>query len=338
MGPSVAIPVDGNETLLLILAAGVVAAVVLIIGSVLAGGDSDVISRRLEGVQQRHGAARPSGGKNTIAIRRATSQGAVARLGRLVGHWLPQRSVLEARLARTGKALTIGHYVVGIVAAGLGTVALAAGLFGLPLLLATLIGIAAGLYLPHAVIGAMGARRLNAFTNLFPDAIDLMVRGLKSGLPIQESIAAVGREITDPVGPEFRRIDETVKLGTPLEAAFWQAAQRIDTPEFKFFVIALSVQRETGGNLGETLDNLSDVLRKRRQMKLKVKALSSEARASAYIIGALPFIMFGLLLTLNTDYALELIRNPTGWVMLGAAFTSLAIGAGVMAKMVRFEI
>ena len=337
MGPSVATPFDGNETLLLILAAGVVVAVVLMIGAVLTG-DSDVISRRLESVQQRHGAARPREGKNAIAIRRAAPSGAVAKLGRLVGHWLPQRSMLEVRLARTGKALTIGHYVVGIAVAGLGTAGIAAGLFGLPLLLAVLIGIAAGLYLPHAVIGAMGSFRVSAFTNLFPEAIDLMVRGLKSGLPIQESIGAVGREIADPVGPEFRRIDETVKLGTPLEAAFWQAAQRIDTPEFKFFVIALSVQRETGGNLGETLENLSDVLRKRRQMKLKVKALSSEARASAYIIGALPFVMFGLLLLLNAEYALELIHNPKGWVLLGVAFTSLTVGAGVMAKMVRFEI
>jgi len=106
----------------------------------------------------------------------------------------------------------------------------------------------------------------------------------------------VGREIADPVGEEFRRISDDVRLGVPLEQALWETAKRIATPEFNFLVVTMIVQRETGGNLAETLENLDQVLRRRRQMRLKIKAMSSEARASAAIIGSLPFIMFAILL------------------------------------------
>ena len=119
----------------------------------------------------------------------------------------------------------------------------------------------------------------------------------------------------------------------------WDTAQRIDTPEFKFFIISISVQRETGGNLAETLDNLVDILRRRRQMKLKIKAMSSEARASAYIIGSLPFAMFGILLLINPGYAMELFHDPRGLIMVAVGLTSMpGHGVLVMAKMVRFEI
>src|SRR3546814_3784395 len=116
-----------------------------------------------------------------------------------------------------------------------------------------------------------------------------MVRGLRSGLPITESIRAAGQEIVDPVGIELRRITDAVRLGAKLEEALWDCSLRLDIQEFNFFTVALAIQSETGGNLAETLANLSDVLRRRRQLKLKIKALSSEAKASAYIIGSLPF-------------------------------------------------
>ena len=120
----------------------------------------------------------------------------------------------------------------------------------------------------------------------------------------------VGREIGDPVGEEFRRISDEVRLGQPLEQALWDTARRIGTPEFNFLVVTMIVQRETGGNLAETLENLDQVLRRRRQMRLKIKAMSSEARASAMIIGSLPFIMFTILLVVNNAYAMTLVR-PT---------------------------
>ena len=181
-------------------------------------------------------------------------------------------------------------------------------------------------------------RRQTKFLNFFPDAIDLMVRGIKSGLPISESITNVGTEIQDPVGEEFRIITDAVKFGRPMEEAMWEAANRLDLQEFKFFTISLAVQAETGGNLAETLNNLGDVLRGRRQLKLKIKALSSEAKASAIIIGALPFVMGGMIYLVNPDYIMKLFLDPRGHVMLGIGLCSFILGVGAMIKLVKFEI
>ena len=149
---------------------------------------------------------------------------------------------------------------------------------------------------------------------------------------------SVGTEIGDPVGIEFRRVADSAALGVSLIDALWEAAKRIDTPEFRFFVVAITIQRETGGNLGETLENLAEILRKRLQMQLKVKALSSEARSSAMIIGALPFAMFGILMALNRDYAMKLITDPRGEMMLGAGLFLMFLGIVMMSKMVKFEV
>lgn len=165
-----------------------------------------------------------------------------------------------------------------------------------------------------------------------------MVRGLKSGLPISETIINVGEEMPDPVGIEFRNIADAVRLGTTMDDALWDVAKRLDLPEFRFFTISLAVQRETGGNLGETLANLGDILRKRLTMRAKVKAMSSEARASAYIIGSLPFIMFGILMLMNPEYVMLLVTDPRGIMMTGVGFVMLGMGVGVMCKLVRFDI
>ncbi len=136
----------------------------------------------------------------------------------------------------------------------------------------------------------------------FPDAIELLVRGLRSGLPITETMGVVGDELPGPVGEEFRSVTDKMKIGRTMEAALQETADRLGTPEFQFFVITLAIQRETGGNLAETLANLADVLRKRGQMKLKIKAMSSESKASAYIVGSLPFIVFVMIWWISPDY------------------------------------
>jgi len=261
----------------------------------------------------------------------AVAEGAAKR-------FLPRQSALRDRLERTGKNITIGTYA--LISMGMAIiVSLAVWLFGgLAPLLASLIGFLAGVAVPHLVIGFMGGRRKKKFLAILPDAIDLIVRGLKSGLPVTESIAAVAAEMADPVATEFRRVTDSVRFGQKLETAVWETAKRMDTPEFNFFVISLSIQRETGGNLAEALANLSEILRGRRQMQLKIKAMSSEARASAYILGALPFIMFAIINVVNPGYAAELYTDPRGMIMVGVGLTSLAIGIGVMVKMVRFEV
>jgi tight adherence protein B len=166
----------------------------------------------------------------------------------------------------------------------------------------------------------------------------VLIRGLKAGLPAVESMRIVGQEMGGPIAQEFTHITDGLKMGGEFDDVLWGAAERIDLPEFNFFVITLTIQRETGGNLGETLENLSDMLRKRRQVRLKVKALSSEAKASAMIIGSLPFVLFGVLYALNPEYVMTLFTHPKGPWLIGAGLASMGMGVGVMAKMVRFEI
>ena len=209
---------------------------------------------------------------------------------------------------------------------------------GLPAAAALPVGIMIGLGGPHLLVGRLIARRRKKFLALFPEAIDLIVRGLKSGLPVTESMKTVATEIREPVGPIFRHVIDDLNMGTAVEQALWHAAARIDVPEFRFLIVSLSVQRETGGNLSETLANLGDILRKRSQTRLKIKALSAEARASALIIGALPFIMFGLLWLVNPDYLMPLFDDFRGNVMLGIGLAWLLVGFVVMTRMVSFEI
>jgi tight adherence protein B len=201
-----------------------------------------------------------------------------------------------------------------------------------------MLGMAAGFYLPWFQTGRMTANRQRKFINLFADAIELMVRGLKSGVPVGESIKVVGQEIADPVGVEFRAITDGLQLGQTYDEALTAASNRINLPEFRFFVVTLNIQQETGGNLAETLENLAIILRKRKQMKLKVKALSSEARASAYIVGSLPFLMFIGLTAMNPDYMTILLDDRRGNLVLGMAITSLMTGVLTMIKMGKLEI
>ncbi|MBM3487172.1 MAG: hypothetical protein FJX67_11165 [Alphaproteobacteria bacterium] len=148
----------------------------------------------------------------------------------------------------------------------------------------------------------------------------------------------VGNEFVGPVGQEFRIVADKLKLGQQMDQALLEAGVRINSPEFKFFVISLAVQRETGGNLAETLENLGDLLRKRRQMLLKIRVRSSEARASAMILGSLPFIMFAIMYLLNPGYVMMLFNDPRGVVMTMAALASIGFGILVVAKLSKFEI
>ena len=182
------------------------------------------------------------------------------------------------------------------------------------------------------------ARRVNKFTSNFPDAIELMVRGLRSGLPITETLGIVAGEIPGPVGVEFRMVADKMKIGRTMEAALQDTADRLGTPEFQFFVITLAIQRETGGNLAETLSNLADVLRKRAQMKLKIRAMSSESKASAYIVGSLPFVVFGLVWMINPHYMGGFFTDQRLMVAGIGGMIWMGIGAFIMAKMVNFEI
>jgi tight adherence protein B len=237
----------------------------------------------------------------------------------------------------TGKDITLAKYA-GICVGVTGIITLALMMRGAPLLLSFLLGLFFGIGGPHFVIGRLIKRRVNKFTSNFPDAIELMVRGLRSGLPITETLGIVASEIPGPVGVEFRMVADKMKIGRTMEAALQETADRLGTPEFQFFVITLAIQRETGGNLAETLSNLADVLRKRAQMKLKIRAMSSESKASAYIVGSLPFVVFTLVWMINPTYMGNFFTDQRLIVAGLGGMLWMGIGAAIMAKMVNFEI
>ena len=176
------------------------------------------------------------------------------------------------------------------------------------------------------------------FLKLFPDAIDLIVRGLRAGLPVGQSMVNVAEEIPEPVKSTFKEITEQVALGMTFEKALEGAAKKLGMTEFNFFITSIILQRETGGNLGEILNNLSEVLRGRQTMRLKIKALSSEAKASAIIVGALPFFVFIALNVLSPDYLEPLYSDFRGNLAMFGAGCSLCIGGFIMMKMTQFEI
>jgi tight adherence protein B len=330
---------------LLILFLGVLLSLICV-AFVLQGrsGTHTKVGRRADALRKRGpyagggtGQAKAKGGAQTGSLKR-DDYGGSSRLDRLARRFLPRPEVLDQRLRRTGAKIRVGRYIAFNLLLTAFVSLILVFILKLSPWLAVAAGTISGLGIPHLMINRMIDKRLEKFTALFPDAIDLIVRGLRSGLPVTESISAVGHEMPDPVGGEFRRIAESVKLGRTLEDALWNTANRLDTPDFKFFVISLSVQRETGGNLAETLANLSDILRRRRQMRLKIKAMSSEARASALILGSLPFIMFGIIFLMNPGYEMDLFNDPRGRIMLGVGLVTMTIGILVMRKMVRFEI
>jgi len=292
--------------------------------------------RRLENTRNRAmgtGIIEESG-EQASAVRRDKETG----LDVLVKRFLPKPDQLRIRLRRTGRDISVGKFGVSILVIGMVVGLVCWGIFGFQVALSILIGVGIGIWLPHMSVGFMISRRQEKFTTRFPEGLDVIVRGLRAGLPIAESIVNARSEVPEPVRTIFSNISDSVNLGQNLEEAIADSAKILDTPELKFFAVSLSVQRETGGNLAETLSNLAEILRRRRQMKLKVKAMSSEARASAYIIGSLPFIMFGLIFFVNTSYAMELFTDPRGMIMVGVGGFMMALGVFIMIKMVNFEI
>jgi len=292
------------------------------------------LKRRVELIKERHGDVLV--GNAQAQIRKLLAE----RGSRLEGYastLIPKPALLRKRLEQTGKEITLGKYALVCIGVTTG-VALLMMIRGAPMILSLMMGLFFGIGGPHFFIGKMIKRRINKFNSNFPDAIELMVRGLRSGLPITETLGIVASEVQGPVGIEFRMVADKMKIGRTMEAALQDTADRLGTAEFQFFVITLAIQRETGGNLAETLSNLADVLRKRAQMKLKIRAMSSESKASAYIVGSLPFVVFGLVMMINPHYMGGFFTDQRLIVAGIGGMIWMAIGAGIMAKMVNFEI
>ena len=291
-------------------------------------------SRRLEGLKERH-----AGSGTTVVeaqMRRILAQ-RDTKLDSAFNSFIPNPALLQKKLEMTGKNWSVGKYA--LISLGLALVlTLLIWSRGAPLLLALFVGLFVGIGVPHFVVNSTIKKRVGAFTSKFPDAIELLVRGLRSGLPISETLQVVAQEVPGPVGVEFRAVADKMKIGRTMDAALQETADELGTPEFQFFTITLAIQRETGGNLAETLSNLADVLRKRAQMKLKIRAMSSESKASAYIIGALPFIVFAIIFYINAEYMQNFFKDERLIIAGLGGMVWMSIGALIMRKMINFEI
>ena len=318
---------------LLLIAVGLMAFMVL--GWLAFAGPSPAKegTRRLQAVRFRHS-------QSTIDRVEAQMRKAVAsrkpKMHRIAGAG-SRGEALNLRLIRTGKPWTVTQYLyvtLSLILALTVLIYLKSG----AVLMSLGIGVVLGAGIPHLVVGFFIKKRSTMFTVKFPDAIELLVRGLRSGLPVTETLGVVATEVPGPVGEEFKMITERIKIGRTMEDSLQQTADHLDMPEFSFFCITLAIQRETGGNLAETLANLADVLRKRSQMKLKIKAMSSESKASAYIVGSLPFIVFGMIWWINPGYLSGFFSDDRLIITGLGGLVWMSMGAFIMAKMVSFEI
>ncbi len=308
---------------------------IMILGALALGGRSPAkeSQRRLQAVRYRHSestnAKVESQLKKAIAARKPKMHKIAGSASRI--------EALALRLERTGRPWTVTQYLYVSLGLALALAVLIYFKTGAAML-SLGIGVLFGAGLPHMAVGYFIKKRLADFNAKFPDAIELLVRGLRSGLPVTETLGVVAHEIPGTVGAEFKGVVERIKIGRTMEEALQETADRLGMPEFQFFVITLAIQRETGGNLAETLSNLADVLRKRSQMKLKIKAMSSESKASAYIVGALPFIVFGLVWSMNAQYLEKFFTDDRLTVAGLGGLVWMGIGVFIMAKMVSFEI
>jgi len=209
---------------------------------------------------------------------------------------------------------------------------------GLPPLGAVPVLLIGALLVPRLLLGSIADGRQQKFTRHFADAVDLIVRGIRSGLPINECFRVVAREFEPPLGEEFRLLVEGQNLGWTIDDLMARGIQRLPTAEYKFFAIVTQIQRQTGGNLADTLSNLSTVLRERKKMRDKAQAMASEAKASAMIIGSQPFAVAGILSVVNPDYLMLLFTEKTGNYLLAFGAFWMFLGSMVMRKMINFKM
>jgi tight adherence protein B len=243
---------------------------------------------------------------------------------------------LSVRIAQAGLSWTKRQFMM--ISAALGVVALAVGFgMGMGALPALGVGFAAGFGLPRWILGFLKRRRERKFIEAFADAVDVIVRGVKAGLPLGDCLKVIANDAQEPVKSEFRAIVETQTIGMPLGDACTRLYESMPLPEANFFGIVISIQQKAGGNLSEALGNLSRVLRDRKKMKAKIRAMSTEAKTSAMIIGALPVTVMLLVYITSPNYIELLWTTELGRLMLAACAVWMSIGVFVMKKMINFD-
>jgi tight adherence protein B len=249
---------------------------------------------------------------------------------------MAKRPPLSVRLTQAGLNWSKNRFMVTAAALGLGAF-VAMIVIGAGLLPALGFGFAAGCGLPFWMLSFLKKRREAKFLANFPDAVDVIVRGIKAGLPLLDSLKLIAADAVDPVRSEFQSIIETQTIGMPIGEACLKLYESIPVPEANFFGIVISIQQRAGGNLSEALGNLSRVLRDRKKMKAKIQAMSMEAKASASIIGALPIGVMGIVWLTSPAYIDLLWTDPFGRVMLACCAGWMLCGVFVMRKMINFD-
>lgn len=299
-------------------------------------GAGDVSKKRMAKLAQKNsGAAGARSAADTNQQRRKNVQALLKDLEKQQAEQ-KQRPSLRQRIEQAGLTITPRTFWITCAIAALSAVG-GCQLTHQSLLVSAMAAFVAGFGLPRWVLVFLRNRRLKKFTEEFANAIDVIVRSVRSGLPTIEALKIVAKESPKPVGPEFSTLCEGLKIGVSLEQGLKRMYERIPTSEVNFFAIVMTIQQKTGGNLSEALSNLSNVLRDRKRLKGKIKAMSSEAKASAMIIGSLPPCVMGLVYLSAPDYIRTLFTERLGNLMLVGCVVWMSIGVFVMQKMISFK-
>jgi tight adherence protein B len=314
-----------------VLAAGCVIAACGALAFAFAGGESLVDKRRAALKKSENKAA------NAATVDRAAKKKQIADNVRDLERKSRRKGPnLQARIEQAGLSMTRQQFLILFAGIAVALGALTYFKSQSPLM-ALLILVMSGLGLPNLTLARLRARRINKFVNIFPNALDIIVRGVKAGLPLGDTLRIIANETPEPVRSEFRKIVEAQAIGLPLPEAVEKMAQRVPVSETNFFSIVIGIQNKAGGNLSEAIGNLSRTLRERKKMKGKIGAMSMEAKASAIIIGAVPFIVTGLLYMSSPQYISLLWTTQHGRIIAAIAIFWMSIGVAMMKKMIAFD-
>jgi len=293
------------------------------------------MERRKEAVAAADRAVRvPANARNSAKVRREQVEDTLKELEQRQKK--AKNPPISVRIHQAGLSWSRNQFILMSVALGLG-VGVLAMLSDLGPWVSAALAFAAGFGAPRWLLAFLKKRREAKFLESFPDAVDVIVRGIKAGLPLLDCLKMIALEAPEPVRSEFRSIVETQTVGIPIGEACGKLYERMPVPEANFFGIVISIQQRAGGNLAEALGNLSRVLRDRKRMKAKIKAMSMEAKASAMIIAALPFAVMFLVYITSPNYISLLWTEPLGRLMLLCSAVWMLMGVMVMKKMINFD-
>ncbi len=294
--------------------------------------------RRLEQIRERSARGASSDTRLTDGARRRKSiqEGLEELEAKQKAKSKSSRPPLKTRMEQAGLSWSKRTFYIISASIGLSFFAIT-WLFGLPTWADAIFGVFGALAIPRWIVGFLRKRRLKKFIREFPNAVDVVVRGIKSGLPLNDCMRIISTEAAEPVRGEFKVVNEEQTLGLSLTDAIARLPDRIPVAEISFFSIVIAIQSKAGGNLSEALGNLSRVLRERKKMRDKIIAMSAEARASALIIGLLPPVVMVLVYLSSPGYIMLLFREPVGNVILAVSVIWASIGVLVMRKMINFD-